>query len=252
MTQSLLRGLLVALVATFVGQTARAEGDAPAILDKAIKALGGEEKLGKIKAFSLKGKGTINIMGNDSPFSVEVVVQGLDHTRQDFEGEFGGNKIKGFSILAGDKGWRSFAGMTMDLDADALREAKRALYLQVGPAFLVPLKGKGFKVESAPNEQIDGKNAIGLKITCPDDKTFTLYIDEATSLPVKMAAKVKDFQGDEFTQTTTYADYKDFDGIKKATKVESKRDGEKFQNQEVTEFKILDSVDPKTFAEPKE
>ena len=57
--------------------------------------------------------------------------------------------------------------------------------------------------------------------------------------------------GEDFTQETTYKDYKDFDGIKKATKVESKRDGETFMKSEVTEFKILEKVDPKTFSEPE-
>jgi hypothetical protein len=49
---------------------------------------------------------------------------------------------------------------------------------------------------------------------------------------------------------TTFKDYKDFDGIKKATKVESKRDGEDFLKSEVTEFKVLDKVEPATFSEP--
>ena len=50
---------------------------------------------------------------------------------------------------------------------------------------------------------------------------------------------------------TTFGDYKDFGGIKKATKIEVKRDGEPFQKMEVTEFKVLDKVDPETFTEPK-
>jgi DNA invertase Pin-like site-specific DNA recombinase len=53
------------------------------------------------------------------------------------------------------------------------------------------------------------------------------------------------------TQETTFANYKEFGGIKKATKIENKRDGEKFLEQEITEFKVLDKVDPKTFDEPK-
>jgi hypothetical protein len=59
------------------------------------------------------------------------------------------------------------------------------------------------------------------------------------------------FRGDEYTQETTFADYKDLDGIKKATKIVSKRDGEKFRDEEITEFKVLDKVDPKTFTEPE-
>lgn len=252
MSQPLIRGLLAGVVLAFASQAVHAEEGTGPILDKAIKALGGEEQLGKVKATKSKIKGTISIMGMDNPFTAETTVQGLTHSRQDFEGEFGGNKIKGSSILAGDKGWRSFAGMTMDMDADALAEAKRVLYLQAVPMYLIPLKSKDFKVEAAADEKIDGKNAKVLKITGPDGKTFTLAFDEATGLPVRLVAKVKDFQGDEFTQTTTFADYKEFQGIKKATKVESKRDGEKFQSAELLEFKVLDSVDPKTFAEPKE
>jgi hypothetical protein len=252
MSQQWFRGLMAALVLAGATLAVRAEEGSNPVLDKAIKAMGGEEKLAKIKAFELKGKGTINLMGNESPFSTKVIAQGLDHSRQDFEGEFGGNKIKGFSILAGDKGWRSFAGNTMDLDAEALADAKRAQYLQVVPMTLVPLKGKGFKVEAAADEKVGDKNAKALKITGPDSKTFTLYFDETSGLPVKMVAKVRGFMGEEFTQSTLYTDYKDFDGVKKSTKSESKRDGEKFQDLQLEEFKILENVDPKTFAEPKD
>ncbi len=46
------------------------------------------------------------------------------------------------------------------------------------------------------------------------------------------------------------SDFKDFGGIKKATKVVSKRDGEDFIKSETTDFKVLDKVDPKAFTEP--
>ena len=58
------------------------------------------------------------------------------------------------------------------------------------------------------------------------------------------------FQGEDFTQESTFADYKDFGGIKKATKLESKRDGERFLEAEITEFKVLEKAEPETFAEP--
>ena len=72
-----------------------------------------------------------------------------------------------------------------------------------------------------------------------------------TGLPVKQVAKVLNFMGDETLQETTYGGYKDFDGIKKATKLSSKRDSEKYLTLELSEFKVLDKVDAKTFEEPK-
>lgn len=237
-------------VVVVLSSSARAE-DPAAILDKGIKALGGEEKLSKIKAASWKAKGTITFGGSDNEFTSVTTVQGLDHQRGEFEGDFGGNKIKGVTVVAGDKGWRGFNDMTMELDKDALANEKRTLYLAFVPMTLVALKGKDFKVAAAAEEKVGDKPAAVLKVTGPDGKDFTLFFDKASGLPVKLVAKVIGFMGEEFTQETTYSDYKEMGGIQKATKVVMKRDGEKFQDQTVTEFKVLDKVDPKTFTEPK-
>jgi hypothetical protein len=116
---------------------------------------------------------------------------------------------------------------------------------------MVTLKEKGFKYETGGEEKVGDKPAVILKITGPDGKDFTLYLDKESGLPVKQVAKVLGFQGPEYTAETTFADYKDFDGIKKATKIEVKRDGEPFQKFTVKEFKVLDKVEPETFTEPK-
>src|SRR2546430_16141415 len=103
------RGAVLALALVFglsgSGGAADAK-DATALLDKAIKALGGEIKLSQIKAATWKTRGTISFGGNDSEVTTQSTVQGLDHFRQEFEGDFGGNKVKGINVLAGNKGWR--------------------------------------------------------------------------------------------------------------------------------------------------
>ncbi len=228
--------------------TARAGGDdAKSILDKAIKALGGEEKLAKAEAFSMKAKGTVVFNGNENDTTSEVTVKGLDHFRR----EFGNDQFHGVIVLDGDKGWRKFGDNSSDIEGDGVANEKRNIYLSVIPITLVPLKGKGFKYEAAGEEKVGDKPAVVLKITGPDGKDFTLSFDKETGLPVKQVAKVIGFQGQEATMETTFADYKDFGGIKKATKIQVKRDGEKFQDMEVTEFKVLDKVEPDTFSEPK-
>jgi hypothetical protein len=232
----------------------RAEIDDPAakaIVEKAIKALGGEEKLKKAGSFSWKAKGTISFGGNDNAFTSSATVEGLNHYRGEFEGEFGGNKIHGVTIVNEDKGWRKFGDMKMDFDKDALENEKRTVYLQVIPATILPLTKKEFKVKAAGEEKVGDKQAAVIEVTAPDKKDFKLYFDKESGLPIKTVAKVVGFMGDEFTQETTLSGYKEFDGIKKATKSESKRDGEKFIETEITAFKVMDKVDPKTFAEPE-
>jgi hypothetical protein len=227
------------------------EKEAKAVFDKAIKAMGGEEKLAKVKAATWKSKGTITFGDQGNEFTSETTVQGIDHLRNEFEGEFGGNKFKGVTVLAGDKGWRDFGGNASEMDKDALANEKRNAYLQSVPIMLLPLKEKDFKIESAKEEKVNDKAAAVIKVTGPDGKDFTLYFDKESGLPVKSVAKVIDFMGDEFTQDTTYADYKEFGGVKRATKIMSTRNGEKFLDLVISDFKVLDKVDAKTFTEPK-
>ncbi|MHB1558290.1 MAG: hypothetical protein ACYC61_12590 [Isosphaeraceae bacterium] len=230
---------------------ARADDKDPqAILDKAIKAVGGEEKLKKVEAFLLKTKGTINFGGNESEYKGTLTARGLDHMRRESEMEFNGEPRTFLMIVAGDKGWMKFGDEPREMEDEALANWKRRDYLEVLPVTLVAIKGKGFKLEAAGEEKVDGKPAAGVKVTAPDGKDFTMYFDKESGLPVKQVAKVAGFQGDENTQETTFKDYKDFGGIKKATRVETTRDGEPFIKTEVTEFKVLEKVDPKTFEEP--
>jgi len=246
-----MRRLIAALaVAAGIAIPARAD-DATAVLDKAVKAVGGEDKLGKVTAFSYDAKGTVSVMGNDSDITVRAIFQGTDHVRQDIALKFGDMDIKAVNVLAKDKGWRKFGDMGNALEGESLDDMKRVVYLGVVPITVVPLKGKGFKAETDGEETVGETPAAKLKITGPEGKTFTLSFDKATGLPAKLTATVRGFSGEEVKQETVFADYKEIDGIKKATKIESKRDGQKYMTLNVTSFKVLDKVDPKTFAEPE-
>ena len=242
---------LVLLVVSLGLNEAQAQGDAAAIVDKGIQALGGKEKLSQAKVITWKAKGKINFGDNESEFTSQTTVQGLDRSRGEFEGEFNGNKFKGITVIAGDKGWRKFGDMSTEMDADALANEKRNLQLQVIPATLLALTGKEYKVESAGEEKVGDAAAVKVNVTGPDGKDFQLFFDKGSGLPLKLVAKVRGFMGDEFSQETTFGGYKEFGGIRKATKIENKRDGQAFVKLEITEFKTADKVDEKTFAQPE-
>jgi hypothetical protein len=242
---------LVLLVVSLGLNEAWAQGDAAAIVDKGIAALGGKDKLSQAKVLTWKAKGTLTFGENTSEFTSQTTAQGLDRSRGEFEGDFGGNKFKGITVIAADKGWRKFGDMGMEMDADALANEKRNLYLQLIPITLLPLKEKDFKVEAAGEEKVGDAAALVIKVTAPDGKDFQISFDKESGLPLKTVAKVRGFMGEEFTQETTLSGYKDFGGIKKATKIENKRDGQSFIKIELTEFKVLDKVDDKTFTQPE-
>jgi hypothetical protein len=246
-------GALFAMVFV-LGPGAKARGgddEANAVLDKAIAALGGEAKLRQAGAIAWKARGKSFGDGNESAFTNETTVQDLDHFRMEWTDDNDGNLVMGVTVVNGNMGWRRYDGETRDLDDGRLANHKRSIYLLVVPVMIVPLKGSTFLIERAGEENVGGKPAAGLKVVGPDGKEFTLYFDKETGLPVKLVATVLGFEGQPVTQQTIFRDYKEFDGIKKATKMERRRDGEKILEQEILEFKVLDKVAPETFAEPR-
>jgi hypothetical protein len=251
------RFLVAFLVTVFVsglGRTVSADDtDVNAILDKAMKALGGEDKLGKIKVATWKAKGKITLGdGKEHEFTGQTTMQGLDRFRSEVEVKFlDATKLRFLAVLNGDKAWHTVGDMNLYPDA-AVARMKRTVYLAVIPATLAPLKGEGFKVRAAGEENVGGRPAVDLKVTCPDGKDMTISFDKVSGLPVKAVGKVFTLDGREVTRETTYGDYKDFGGIKTATRLESRMDGKPDRKQEVTEFKVLDKVDPLAISTPGE
>ncbi len=246
----------VVLMTFLLGSHVRVRADekdkeAVAVLDKAIEALGCAENLKKAKALTWASKGTVAVMGEDNNFTTDTTTQGIENIKSNFSGNFGGMEFVVLSVIKGKSAWIRINDMTMELPEERLASSVRDLYLRVAPTLITPLKGEAFKVESAGEEKAGDATHKVLKITGPDGKDFRLYFEKDSGLPAKMVATVEGFDGQEFAQESTYKDYKDFSGIKVATKISRKRDGERFIEEEVTEFKAHESVDPKTFDEPQ-
>jgi hypothetical protein len=115
----------------------------------------------------------------------------------------------------------------------------------------VTLRRRGFKYESAGEDKVGEKAVDALKCTGPDGKTFTLLLDKESGLPLAIRARLRGRGDVEMDREVTFADYKDFDGIKKATKMDFAIGDKGSATFTIVEFKVLDKVDPDTFAEPK-
>jgi hypothetical protein len=240
--------LRVLVAVAFLGIPARAgQDDATEILNKAIKALGGEAKLNSASAFTLVISGSVKAKGRPTDMTMVATFNGLNQVRR----QLSSRSERTLAILDGDKGWYLSKGRYQAMNGEAIAKEKRDIYRQVIPTLLVPAKRTGFKYEAAGKEEVRGKPASILKITGPDGNDFLLYFDVQTSLPVKEVTQWRDADGNEQIEEVTFADYKDFDGIKKATSLEIRSGPQGVGFMEVTHFKILDHVDPRTFAEPR-
>ena len=242
-----LLGMALVVVLTACGVAKADERAARAILDRAIKAMGGEERLSRIKAFTVKGKGIIVFDGDDVPFAFQMTARGIDQYRSTYEGMAGGKTFGGETVIDHDRGWRKYNGRIAKLDGKELDNEKRKAYLDVAPVLLTLLKGKGFKLDTAEEDKI----TAGIRATGPDGKEFTIRFDKGSGLPTWLGGEVVDEEGDEYTQEMTFEEYREFEGIRVATRSIIKKDGERYIEVEEMEFKPLDRVEPNTFAEPR-
>ena len=238
--------LAVALILGWCGG-ARAEkkDEARAILTKAIDAAGGAAKLEKQKAATFKEKGTYYGMGDGGlPYTGKYSLQFPGQFRMEIEGVF-------TMVLDGDKGWIKSPEGTKDMDAKqvaAERFAHRAGWM----ASLIPLQDKAFTLTVVDGIKVDDKPTVGLKATRKDYPQVLLYFDKTSNLLVKSEFKTEsaELMFKVVTMEVFYSNHKEVDGAKVPTRIVLKRDGKKYVEAEVLEYKAEGKLDQKVFAKP--
>jgi hypothetical protein len=246
----LFRSALALTVLTFVGAAAQAQ-DAKAVIEKAVKAQGGEDNLKKFPAARVKAKGSMELMGVEIEFSLDSSVQNPDKFRNDINLEVMGQKITIVQVYNGKKGWQSMLGQTMEVEGDQLDDLKEEAYGNYLEQLFPLLHDKQFELKAVDGEKVDDKPTDGVKVTSKGHKDVTLFFDKDSGLLVKSRKKSKDPNGGQEVEAETfYKDYKEVNGTKQSMKQLLKHDGKKFLEAEVTDMKLMDKIDASTFDKP--
>src|SRR5436309_2352467 len=139
MGKHVLPGIVLALVVGCAGRSGVTDADdAKAVIEKAIKAQGGEDKLAQFRAGRWKGQGTLTLKGQNLPLTLETVYQLPDKYKTAMHFEVQGKKIGVIQVLEGDKGWMSGQGKTLVLEGDLLKALKEEFY-SANAEMLLPL-----------------------------------------------------------------------------------------------------------------
>jgi hypothetical protein len=225
-----------------------------AIFNKAMKALGGEDKLSKIEAVTWKTTGWMNMLFQGPEHfkcTGELTIAGLDRSTSELIMlDSGGDKLRIRSILNGDNAWVSWRDVPLEPTGHA-PGLKRSLCLAMIPVTLAPLKDPRFKIEVGGDEKVGNRPAVVLNVTCPDGESIKVSFDKESGLPLKAVGKAwlidDPLMNLDVTQEMIYSNYKDFGGIKTAAQIDFKSHG--FNRKlEVIEFKVLKRVDPLLFS----
>jgi hypothetical protein len=223
--------------------------DPKAIIQKAIQATGGEEKLARYQSSISKGKCKFYAMGRAIDCTAEWATQPPRDLKAVYQMDMGGKKVTRIEVVRADRGWTSMGGKVKDLSPDQLAEIWEGLEAEK-VVTLLPLKDPVYQITSLGESVVADRPAVGLKVVRQGHRDVLLYFDKENGYLVKMQTRVK-AMGQEVDEETIYGDYRDFDGIRSNTKLATKRDGKPFLDCEITEFKAVERLPKSTFAKPQ-
>ena len=210
------------------------------IITKHIDAIGGKDKISKIK--SIYTESTAQIMGNDAPV-ITTILNGKGYKS---ETEFNGSKI--IQALNDKGGWmiNPMAGGTsaQALPDEQYKAAKDQIYIG---GELVNYAANGSKIELLGKEG----DLYKLKITAKDNSTTTYFIDPATYYLSKVV-KQGEMMGQPVEITVSFSDYQKTDfGYVMAHKIDTDMGGNFSFSATVNKIEINKEIDPKIFEMPK-
>jgi hypothetical protein len=243
--------LVCCLPLALAGPAQPADADARAIIEKAVKAVGGEDRLGKFPASTWKGKGKHFGMGEGIEFITESAMALPERLRSATDFEVQGMKIQFVMVINGDKGWTKANDVVEEMAADMLAEEKAGMYASWVATLAPLLKDKAFELAPLGEGKVGDKPVLGVKVSRKDRRDVSLFFDKESGLLLRTEFRAKDVMGgNEYTQETLFSDYQETDGIKRPRKVLINRDGKRFVEFEVQQRKFLEKVDENLFAKP--
>jgi hypothetical protein len=243
----------------FLGLAVAALTVAPAVADdaandvvkKSIAAHGGADVLNKLKAGTSKIKGDMTVFGMDLEFTGDLAYELPDKYRMTILTEVAGQKLTIVQVVNGSKVKNTLNGMPSKLgDAEKAELAQAAAMQEI--AQLTPLIGSTkYTIKAEKDEDVAGAPASVVLVTAKDFKATKLFFDKKTNLLVKTSRKgLAPGMGEpqEVSEETVLSDYKKVDGVMTPMKMAVTHDGKKFMNVTVTEAKLTEKADPKSFA----
>jgi hypothetical protein len=236
------------LVAT---SSLKAQDDLRAIIDKAIKAQGGEERINKHKAGTSKSKGTVDVQGMSIDFTEEAAFHLPNKVRSTQHLDINGKPFTVIVGFDGAKAWLNVNGNDVDEKLDKIADLmKEQVYLSEVTR-LTTLKDKKFELSSLGEVKVQDKPAIGIRVASKEHKDINLYFDKDTGLMVKIDHRTVDINTQqEVNEERIITVFQDKDGAKEPKKAIVNRDGKKYIDVEILEINYQDNIDDTQFSKP--
>ncbi len=209
--RTLLLPCLAAAVVLGPVRPARAQDDARAVVAKAVKALGGAERLARPSATLTKIKGSLTAVG-PATFTGDLWVRKPGEFKTVFRLDVGGAKTSVTQVMQGDKGWVQEDNGVHDPDPATLADMKESAYHDRVMSLLPLLEDKTFTLTALGPGKVDGRATVGVAVTATGRPEVTLHFDAASGLLARSEYRVtKAALGKAVATAWAFDDYREVD-----------------------------------------
>ncbi len=227
------------------------DDSARSLIDKAIRARGGEVALTRFPAFTWKGRAKIHAGGR----SFRTTDEGAEDLPERLWGrsqwEENGTAVRETLVVTGGRGWTVRDGKLEAMDKAEVAELRERMHSE-WLTRLTPLKDKDYRLELLGVARVGDRPALGVRVSREGHRDVRLYFDKESGLLLKEEYRIKVVQtGREYTEEVFYGDYKDVRGAKYAMH-RTLRSGDNFSSEvDLTEVKPCEKLDDALFVRPE-
>ena len=220
------------------------------IIRKAIRAQGGKEKVTRISCYRGKSSGRLTI--NDTVFPVTIAFwhKSPHFMKVSADVVVDGEIVVDTLVVSGTQGWHKRDEVVRELSEIQVEAAQEGFYkyqvLQLFPL----LENPSFKLFKLGESRIEDRVAIGLSVASQGHRELKLYFDKETGLLIKCDSQTLGRGLKMVLQEEFFRDYRDFEGLKFPWKNLVLWNGKKHLEDELTELRFLEKMDPNEFNKP--
>lgn len=241
-------GLLVCLLVTNARADDRKEIDR--VIDKAVQAAGGADKLGEIQAVVWKTRAILHGPDGVTEMTGEYAQEKPNRYRAEITTEKDGKKSKRIIVVNDQDCWINENGQTRMMDARTLadtRESNFGIRVANDPS---SLRDPDLKLSLLGPSKLGGRKVIGIRVSRKGHSSIDLYFDDASGLTAKTVMRQRD-GGREVPIETVFTYHHDAGGVVVPHKATTLRDGKAIAELELLEIKTYKTnVDDSFFARP--
>src|SRR6516164_6558528 len=172
------------------GERVAAADEPRALIEKAVKAQGGAELLGRRSASQCTMKGSLHVGGMSFPFTGVILSQPGGALRYTMNLTVSGNQVGITQVINANKGWRKLSGVgdtrVEELDQNSLDEMKQSRYFDRVGSLLPLLKDKSFTLKALGELKVQDQPALGVQVSSKGQPDVKLYLHKTTGLLVKI------------------------------------------------------------------